>query len=87
MRFGPLNAEASGFLRLVGRLVLGFGSSIAEWTSQCGELCICQIDRSAVRRTDDGHALVFWSVARSARAIICDRGFCEAILDFSDVAS
>ena len=89
MHFGPLTPQASGFLRLIGMLVSGFGMLYVlcpEWTSQCGRLCICHIDRSAIRRTDHGHSVVFWGVARSACPVVCDRRFRKLALDVADVA-
>ena len=56
-----------------------------EWTSQCGGICICHIDRSAVRRTDNGHTMVFWGVAGSPRALICHRGLGKLAMDFVDM--
>jgi hypothetical protein len=86
MHFSPLNPQASGFLRLVGMLISGFGMLYVLSGRQCGGLCIRHIDRSAIRRTDHGRAVVFWRAARPARALICHRRFCKLALDFYDVA-
>ena len=87
MHFGPLTPQASGFLRLIGTLVSGLArSTFFEWTSQCRRLCLRHIDRSAIRRTDDGRAMVFWGIARSARPLIRNRRFRKLALDFTDVA-
>ena len=86
MHFGPLAVQAFGFFtfnRHVGFRL--WDPLFAEWTPQCGGLCICHIDRSAVRRTDNGHTMVFWGVARSPRALICHRGLGKLAMDFVDM--
>jgi hypothetical protein len=87
MHFGPLN-PASFWIFAFDRHA-GFRirhAPCSEWTAQCGGLCIRHVDRSAIRRPDDGRAVVFWGIARSARALICDRRFPKLALDFTDVA-
>ena len=76
MHFGPLNAQASGFLRLVGMLVSGFGVLyVLSGRLNAEGLCLRNVDRSAIRRSDDGCAVVLWRFTRSARAAICHRRF------------
>ena len=72
MHFGPQTAQASGFFTFNRHAGFRLWDALfVEWTSQYGGLCICHIDRSAIRRTDHGRALVFWRITWSARALIC----------------
>ena len=87
MHFGPLTPQAFGFF--ASNRHAGFRvrhALFSKRTSQCRRLCLRHIDRSAIRRTDHGHVMVFWSVARSARALICHRRFRKLAMDFTDVA-
>ena len=87
MHFGPLTLQASGFLRLVGMLVSGFGMLyvLSGRLNAEGFVFATLIDRPFVAPSH-GHAVVFWGVARSARPLICHRRFRKLALDFTDVA-
>ena len=86
MHFGPLTQQASGFLRLIGMLVSGFGMLylLSERLTADGFVFATLINRPFV--TDHGHAGVFWGVARSACAVVCYRRFRKLALDVADVA-
>ena len=87
MHFGPLNPQASGFLRLIGMLVSGFGMLyVLSGRLNAEGFVFATLNRSAIRRTDHGRAVVFWSIARSDRALIRNRRFRKLALDFTDVA-
>jgi hypothetical protein len=64
MHFGPLNPQASGFLRLIGMLVSGFGMLyvLSGRLNAEGFVFATLID-SAIRRTDHGHAMLFGALA------------------------
>src|SRR6266480_616624 len=69
MHFGPLTAQA--FWVFTFKRHAGFrlwDALFAEWTSQCGGLCICHIDRSAIRRTD--HALWYFGALPGPLALL-----------------
>ena len=73
MHFGPLTPQASGFLRLIGMLVSGFGMLyLLSGRLNAEGFVFGHIDRPAIRRTDHGHSVVFWGIARSACPIVCD---------------
>jgi hypothetical protein len=71
MHFGPLTPQASGFLCLIDMLISGFGLLYVVSGRLNAEGFVCHIDRSAIRRTDHGHSVVFWRVARSACPVVC----------------
>ena len=72
MHFGPLNPQASGFLRLIGMLVSGFGMLyvLSGRLNAEGFVFATLIDRPFVAPT---MALLwyFWGITWSARALIC----------------
>ena len=73
MRFGPLTAQAFGFFTFNRHAGFRLWDALfAEWTSQCGRLCIRYIDRSTVRRTDHGHTVVFWGATRFGGTLTSD---------------
>ena len=87
MHFGPLTLQASGFLRLIGMLVSGFGMLyvLSGRLNAEGFVFATLIDRPFVAPAD-GHAMVFWGVTRSARPLICHRRFRKLALDFTHMA-
>jgi hypothetical protein len=71
MHFGPLRSQASGFLRLIGMLVSGFGMLyvLSGRLNAEGFVFATLIDRPFVAPTM-GHAAVFWSVTCGALALL-----------------
>jgi hypothetical protein len=58
--FWALTAQASGFFTFNRHADFRLWDALfAEWTSQYGGLCVCHIDRSAIRRTNHGRAFDF----------------------------
>src|SRR5919107_6053147 len=58
MHFGPLTPQASGFLRLVGMLVSGFGILyLVSGRLNAEGFIFRHINRSAIRCAGNGHAL------------------------------
>jgi hypothetical protein len=86
MHFGPLTPQASGFFRLIGMLVSGFGMLyvLSGRLNAEGFVFATLIDRPFVAPTMA--TLWYFRVARSARALICHRRFRKLALDVTDVA-
>ena len=87
MHLSPLTPQASGFLRLVGMLVSGFGMLYVLSGRLNAEAFVFAtlIDRPFVAPTM-ATLWYFWGVARSPRPLICHRRFRQLALDFADVA-
>jgi hypothetical protein len=86
MHFGPLTAQASGFLHLIGMLVSGFGMLylLSGRLNAEGFVFATLIDRPFVAPTMA--TLWYFGGYRTARAFICHRRFRTLALDITDVA-